>query len=143
MLIVAPSGNTNDETSSATPTFFSTTSMVTGSVAPLDEVEKALMAPAVIGSRGSREVQERVADLAREWNGFAAKAKAHVEATCENVGDRFPEEARKQHYGEAEAKPIYGQATRKEAEALKEEGVAITPVPEPLPEPGQVKKKLN
>jgi len=41
MLIVAPSGNTNDDTSSETPSFSSQRSMVTGSVAPLELVENA------------------------------------------------------------------------------------------------------
>jgi hypothetical protein len=41
MLMVAPSGNTNEDTSSETPRFFSETSMVTGRVPPLDDVEKA------------------------------------------------------------------------------------------------------
>ena len=41
MLMVAPSGNTNDDTSSETPNFSSTRSMVTGRVAPLELVVNA------------------------------------------------------------------------------------------------------
>ena len=41
MLIVAPSGSTNDDTSSDTPSFSSTRSMVTGRVAPLELVVNA------------------------------------------------------------------------------------------------------
>ncbi len=48
---------------------------------------------------------------------------------CRDVGDNFAEEARKIHYGEAEAESIYGQATREEREALKDEGIEIFDMP--------------
>ena len=48
---------------------------------------------------------------------------------CRNVGDNFAEEARKIHYGEAEAEGIYGQATPEEREALKDEGIEIFDMP--------------
>ena len=47
----------------------------------------------------------------------------------ENVGRRFPEEARKIHYDEAPARPIRGQASAEEAQALDDEGIAFSPVP--------------
>jgi hypothetical protein len=49
----------------------------------------------------------------------------------ENVGDRFAEEARKMHYGEAEERGIHGQATRQQAEALLDEGIEVLPLPMP------------
>ena len=48
---------------------------------------------------------------------------------CRDVGDNFAEEARKIHYGEAEAEGIYGQATREERESLKDEGIEIFDMP--------------
>ena len=48
---------------------------------------------------------------------------------CRDVGDNFAEEARKIHYGEAEAEGIYGQATREERAALKDEGIEIFDMP--------------
>jgi hypothetical protein len=47
----------------------------------------------------------------------------------ENVGRRFPEEARKIHYEEVPARPIRGQASAEEAEALNEEGIEFASVP--------------
>jgi hypothetical protein len=47
----------------------------------------------------------------------------------ENVGHRFPEEARKIHYDEAPGRPIRGQASKDEADALREEGIDFTPLP--------------
>ena len=58
------------------------------------------------------------------------KVRAHVEANFENVGERFPEEARRIHYGEAEEREIFGRATPEEAKALHEEGIAVRPLPE-------------
>ena len=48
---------------------------------------------------------------------------------CRDVGDNFAEEARKIHYGEAEAEGIYGQATKDERESLKDEGIEIFDMP--------------
>jgi len=56
-------------------------------------------------------------------------ARAHVEANFDHVGERFPEEARKIHYGEAEARDIYGETSDDEARALKEEGIAFGRLP--------------
>ena len=57
----------------------------------------------------------------------------------EDVGDRFPEEARRIHYGEAQERGIRGRATRADADALREEGIEVVAVsvPEPLKEPLQ------
>ena len=46
-----------------------------------------------------------------------------------DVGDNFAEEARKIHYGETEAKGIYGQATNEEREALRDEGIETFDMP--------------
>jgi hypothetical protein len=63
----------------------------------------------------------------------------HVVANTEDVGDSFPEEARKMHYGETEARNIRGHATPEETEELIEEGIAVMPLPLPdvLKEPLQ------
>ncbi len=46
-------------------------------------------------------------------------------AKTEDVGDRFPEEARRIHYGEAEERGIRGRASREDAEALRDEGIEV------------------
>jgi hypothetical protein len=51
--------------------------------------------------------------------------------SAENVGERFPEEARRMHYEEAPARNIRGIATREEARDLLEEGVFVLPAPFP------------
>jgi len=67
------------------------------------------------------------------------KMMRHVVANTEDVGNRFPEEARKMHYGEAEQRNIRGHATAQETEALIDEGIAVMPMPLPdvLKEPLQ------
>lgn len=59
--------------------------------------------------------------------------KDHVEKNFDNVGTKFADEARKIHYGEAEARGIHGEATADEAESLAEEGVPFAALPK-LPE---------
>lgn len=67
------------------------------------------------------------------------KMVRHVVANTEDVGNSFPEEARKMHYGETEVRNIRGHATPKETEALIDEGIAVMPLPLPdvLKEPLQ------
>lgn len=54
-----------------------------------------------------------------------------IVAETEDVGERFAEEARKMHYGEAEERSIRGQASREETEALLDEGITVMPLPLP------------
>jgi hypothetical protein len=67
------------------------------------------------------------------------KMVRHVVANTEDVGNSFPEEARKMHYGEADQRNIRGHATPQETEALIDEGIAVMPLPLPdvLKEPLQ------
>ena len=50
-------------------------------------------------------------------------------AKLEEVENATPEEARKIHYGEADARGIIGRATPDEAQALVEEGIEIAAIP--------------
>jgi hypothetical protein len=97
------------------------------------EVEKALMAPAVAGAKRAA-AQDPIPVAAphavpEEFLATLRKLRRHVAETADYVGDRFAEEARRIHYREAEARGIYGEATRDEAAALSEEGVEFHPLP--------------
>lgn len=122
-------------------------------------VTRALMAPAVSTSRKRAELAAAaaVASAPPEPAGDAAppaaaaaappvpvtlpdpralalaemlrRLRRHVEENAENVGARFPEEARKIHYGETDARGIYGEASRDEVEALLDEGIEVHALP--------------
>lgn len=92
----------------------------------ISHVEKAIMAPAVSTGRAS---EQRLGDMRAAMAEAAANARTYIEKNFEHVGGRFPEEARKIHYGEADARPIYGEATLKEAKELRDEGVSVAPAP--------------
>ena len=96
------------------------------------EVKKAPMAPAVRRSRPAPESPAAVSDRKKTY-AVLKDLRAHLEANAEHVGPAFPEEARKMHYGESEARSIYGEASLEEAKALHEEGIPAVPLP-PLPE---------
>lgn len=99
------------------------------------KVSKALMAPRVSGTKksGDTAIANIVSKMPEEVVTKIREIKQHIEKNSENVGDKFPEEARKIHYGEAEARGIYGKATIEEAVGLAEEGVGVVPIPD-LPE---------
>ena len=93
-------------------------------------VSKKLMAPAVSTARKKEARRELVMDQAQKE--AVAKLKELVKSIRENaedVGERFPDEARKIHYGEADQRGLIGKATAEEAIALIEEGIEIAPLP--------------
>lgn len=89
-------------------------------------VSKAIMAPRINKAHGPA-LEAR--DAAREMRRLLGELKRKVEDSCDYVGERFPEEARKIHYGETEARPIYGEASAEEARELEEEGVEVQRIP--------------
>ena len=111
------------------------------------KVEKAIMAPAI--GRGGRKrselieapaateaaatpPSESVAMISPQEQEFRAKLKElrdHLVSNADNVGKKFPEEARKMHYGETEHRSIYGEASPEEAKELHDEGIEFHPLP--------------
>jgi len=66
------------------------------------------------------------------------RAVRHVMNSTEDVGERFPEEARRIHYGEVEERGIRGKASREDADALREEGIEVMALPIPAAVKGPV-----
>jgi hypothetical protein len=118
------------------------------------QVERALMAPAVVSSRKKAKappppapepvqapaavaVPEGPPDGQRMAAGpipaqliaMLQRLRAEVEKSCDYVGKDFAEEARKIHKGEVEARGIYGEASEAEAEALAEDGIDVARLP--------------
>lgn len=99
------------------------------------QASRGLVACPFCGStRASRGVM--APHVARAGGVDAAKLRAALRemrdkmiAGSEDVGDRFPDEARKIEDGEAESRAIRGRATFEEAKALLDEGIEILPIP--------------
>lgn len=93
-------------------------------------VSKMLMAPSVSTARKKEALTTLAMDAARKQAIDKLKeAVATVKANSEDVGEKFPEEARKIHYGEVDARGIIGQATPAEARSLIDEGIEIAALP--------------
>jgi hypothetical protein len=114
------------------------------------KIEKSLMTPALGRSAkkgvkaatpepattpdqpAAAEDKSPVAMMSPQEKEFRVKLKElrdHLTKNAENVGGRFPEEARKMHYGEQEHRSIYGEASPQEAKELLDEGVELHPLP--------------
>jgi hypothetical protein len=110
------------------------------------KVEKSLMAPNVARSAERKravtmtaaeapaapETAAPVAMISPAEQEFRARLKElrdHLVKNADYVGARFPEEARRMHYGEIEHRSIYGEATPDDARALHEEGIEFHPLP--------------
>ena len=93
-------------------------------------VTKAPMAPNIASgkSRGSEKAPAEHPN-AKEMMVMLSKLRQEVEKNSDYVGDKFPEEARKIHYGETEKRNIHGEASAEEAESLAEEGVEFQRIP--------------
>jgi hypothetical protein len=100
-------------------------------------VGKALMAPAVVGAkkRDKPAAEPAPANVAlvderhRRLREMAKELRQEIMAKTDDVGPRFPDEARAIHAGDAPQRSIRGQATADEARALIEEGVGVLPIP--------------
>ncbi|HEX6859667.1 MAG TPA: DUF1178 family protein [Caulobacteraceae bacterium] len=91
------------------------------------EVRKAIMAPAVAGTKKSGpDVPPQMRSMMMEAMG---KVRAHVEENFDYVGDAFAREAREIHEGKSEERGIYGEATPTEVKKLVEDGVPVAPLP--------------
>jgi hypothetical protein len=110
------------------------------------KIEKAIMAPS-IGRAGKREKRAIVANelpatppapaapvamlspQEREVRKKLKELRDHLIKNADDVGQKFPEEARKMHYGEIEHRSIYGEASPQDAKELYEEGIDFHPLP--------------
>ena len=89
-------------------------------------IEKAPMAPRLARS-ASAEAKPPLSP--QQMRRMLQEVRRHVETNCDYVGDRFPEEARRIHNGEADARGIYGEASDEESKALADEGIEVARIP--------------
>ena len=93
---------------------------------------KAIEAPETAPESAPAPVPAPVAMISPQEQEIRAKLKEfrdHLTKNADNVGAKFPEEARKMHYGEIEHRSIYGVASPEEAKELSEEGIEFHPLP--------------
>jgi hypothetical protein len=100
----------------------------------MTRVAKRIMAPAVsMREEGHAAPAAMMGEREQQVRAMIAALHRHVRENAEHVGEAFAEEARRIHAGEAEERAIHGVATPREAMELREEGIAVLPLP-PLPE---------
>ena len=85
----------------------------------------------VSGLRAEPAVATPTPDVQTAMQSQWLRAVRRMIASTEDVGERFPEEARRIHYGEIEERGIRGQATPEAADALREEGIEVFSLPVP------------
>ena len=104
------------------------------------EVEKQIMAPSV--SEKTRQKSSNLQTTQQDTGSVTLLSEReqqmrtllrtlhqHIQTHAEHVGQRFPEEARKIHYGESEERSIYGEASPEDTRSLLEEGISIMALP--------------
>lgn len=84
-------------------------------------------AAAAAGADAAPAAPAVVADMQAAWLNTVRRMMAETE----DVGDRFAEEARRIHYGEAAERGIRGQADAEERAALRDEGIEVLAIPVP------------
>jgi hypothetical protein len=107
--------------------------LVTCAVCGSAKIEKAIMAPRLSrGKRGTTAPADSLTPAMAEERELRSELKQlhdHLVKNADDVGARFPNEARKMHYGDIEHRPIYGEASPEEAKSLIEEGVDVGSLP--------------
>ena len=102
------------------------------------DVEKAPMAPRLAGKAGEAgEAEQANPEAMKAILAEMAKMQKQMLEKSDFVGDRFPDEARAIHLGETDARAIHGRATRDDARSLIEDGIPVSPLLFPVPEPGE------
>lgn len=119
-MIVASTSACSETSSEVSPTCLSAPYVQTGQAAPEAPPAARAVHP-VRAAPPSAPPPETLARLMTQLRGMAHSA--------EDVGERLPEEARRIHYGETEARDIRGSASADEVESLLEEGILVLPVP--------------
>ena len=102
-----------------------------------DRVEKAVMAPRVSAKGNRAGAAPADPEAMKAMLAALAAAQKDMLAKSSYVGDRFADEARAIHLGEAEARAIHGKATPAQTESLIEDGIQVAPLPFPVVEPGE------
>jgi hypothetical protein len=75
-------------------------------------------APVAIMSPQEHEFRKKLKEL-----------REHLTKNADYVGQKFPEEARKMHYGDIDHRSIYGEASPQDAKELHDEGIEFHPLP--------------
>ncbi|GEO98844.1 DUF1178 family protein [Methylobacterium haplocladii] len=102
----------------------------TGKAAPDTSDETPVTAPATTQAEAAFPM---IAEPERRLRALLRAVREQVTRTADDVGTRFPDEARAMHYGDTPARAIYGEASLDEARALVEEGIEVAPLP-PAPD---------
>jgi hypothetical protein len=89
-----------------------------GAPTPAASTPDAPPSPVAMMSPQERELRKKLREV-----------REHLTRNAHYVGRRFPEEARKMHYGEVEHRSIYGEASPDQAKELHEEGIEFHPLP--------------
>ena len=97
--------------------------------APIEATVGETPAPAPAPSPPTPAPVAMISPQERELRAKLKELRDHLTKNAENVGGKFPEQARKMHYGEVELRSIYGEATPDEVEELAEEGIEFHPLP--------------
>ena len=112
------------------------------------DVDRAIMAPQIVSKKGRESAASEPTPAPAPATEVAAptptpllmaqeqelraklrELRDHIVKNADNVGERFPAEARKMHYGDIEHRPIFGEASPDEARSLIDEGVEVMPLP--------------
>lgn len=100
-----------------------------GALAVPAEMPPAAEAPSPAVANESRAPVAMISPIEQEFRAKLKELRDHLTKNAENVGAKFPEEARKMHYGEQEHRSIYGEASPQEAKELLDEGIELHPLP--------------
>jgi len=131
--IMAPrlAGTRKRERETPTPTLTSPASggTIEGGSAPVTPAQSSVSAPAAVPAPQPTAPVAMMSPQEREFRKKLRELRDHLTQNADYVGRKFPEEARKMHYGEVDHRSIYGEASPDEAKELREEGIEFHPLP--------------
>ena len=91
-------------------------------------IQKTIMSPNLSYNK-SVQKDKKSAKFQKELKTKIKSLQKYIEKNCDNVGNKFAQEARKIHYDDKRSRGIYGTASSDQMKELTEEGIEVSSIP--------------
>jgi len=91
-------------------------------------IQKTIMSPNLSYNKSAQK-DKKSAKFQKELKTKIKSLQKYIEKNCDNVGNKFAQEARKIYYDDKRSRGIYGTASSDQMKELTEEGIEVSSIP--------------
>jgi len=108
------------------------------SARPTAAAAETVSAPVPAPAKASEGDKAPDPEVVRQLQAMWLNTVREIVSNTEDVGERFPDEVRAMHHGDAPERAVRGQASPEERQALRDEGIEVIALPVPEVNKGSV-----